>query len=212
MAVTALGPGRRIGIWTQGCDLACPGCLAHDTWDVGGGRELEVDQLLGDIEERGMECSGVSVSGGEPFSQAAALRELLSSLRDSYPEFDVLVYTGHDESTVLSAHQWVVDLADGMICGPYDPRQAVGEHWRGSANQTLWSGPRQQAERIRLWTVEGAQSHHLQIGSSPQGAWIIGIPRPGDLASLSGRIQRQSAVKVTAAGWRRRSAERRDHG
>ena len=30
--VTALGPGRRLGVWVQGCSIGCAGCLAHDTW------------------------------------------------------------------------------------------------------------------------------------------------------------------------------------
>ena len=30
--VTALGPGRRIGLWLQGCALACPGCISQDSW------------------------------------------------------------------------------------------------------------------------------------------------------------------------------------
>ena len=30
--VTTLGPGRRIGIWFQGCSIRCPGCISADTW------------------------------------------------------------------------------------------------------------------------------------------------------------------------------------
>ena len=30
--VTNLGHGVRAGIWTQGCTIGCPGCMARDTW------------------------------------------------------------------------------------------------------------------------------------------------------------------------------------
>ena len=30
--VTVLGPGRRVGIWMQGCSIGCPGCVSRDTW------------------------------------------------------------------------------------------------------------------------------------------------------------------------------------
>ena len=35
--VTTLGPGKRIGIWMQGCSIRCPGCISADTWAPGRG-------------------------------------------------------------------------------------------------------------------------------------------------------------------------------
>ncbi len=32
--VTVLGPGRRIGIWLQGCSIGCAGCISQDTWEA----------------------------------------------------------------------------------------------------------------------------------------------------------------------------------
>ena len=34
--VTVLGPGRRVGIWMQGCSIGCPGCVSRDTWPALG--------------------------------------------------------------------------------------------------------------------------------------------------------------------------------
>ncbi|WP_461325238.1 4Fe-4S cluster-binding domain-containing protein [Bradyrhizobium diazoefficiens] len=36
--VTTLGPGRRLGIWFQGCSIRCPGCISMDTWMEGAGK------------------------------------------------------------------------------------------------------------------------------------------------------------------------------
>lgn len=33
--VTTLGPGRRIGVWFQGCSIRCAGCISRDTWETG---------------------------------------------------------------------------------------------------------------------------------------------------------------------------------
>ena len=33
--VTTLGPGRRLGIWFQGCSIRCRGCISVDTWPPG---------------------------------------------------------------------------------------------------------------------------------------------------------------------------------
>ena len=44
--VTALGPGPRLGLWVQGCHLACPGCMSRDTWDPYGGDAAAIDDLV----------------------------------------------------------------------------------------------------------------------------------------------------------------------
>ena len=74
--VTTLGPGRRVGLWFQGCSLRCPGCISVDTWDAGLGGTT-VAELLGAIEALMPDACGLTVSGGEPFEQPAALAEVL---------------------------------------------------------------------------------------------------------------------------------------
>ena len=31
--VTTLGPGRRIGLWLQGCSFRCPGCMTPELFE-----------------------------------------------------------------------------------------------------------------------------------------------------------------------------------
>ncbi|MEW2569310.1 4Fe-4S cluster-binding domain-containing protein [Streptomyces sp. NPDC047070] len=76
--VETLGPGRRLGVWFQGCELACPGCMSRHTWDAAGGRTATVGELLelwGTALDLG--AAGLTVSGGEPLAQPAALAALL---------------------------------------------------------------------------------------------------------------------------------------
>ncbi|MCO6722975.1 radical SAM protein, partial [Streptomyces sp. Vc714c-19] len=40
-----LGPGRRRGVWVQGCSLACAGCMSRHTWDARGGTRVSVSAL-----------------------------------------------------------------------------------------------------------------------------------------------------------------------
>lgn len=80
--VTALGPGERLGVWVQGCPLACKGCMARDTWAPDGGTEVPVAQLARDWRaalESG--AHGLTVSGGEPLAQSEALRVFLETAR-----------------------------------------------------------------------------------------------------------------------------------
>lgn len=79
--VTALGPGRRIGLWLQGCALSCPGYVSRDTWAFAEDRSLPLPALLSwcqDVASLGLD--GVTISGGEPFAQPEALLALLEAI------------------------------------------------------------------------------------------------------------------------------------
>ena len=81
--VTALGPGRRIGLWLQGCALACPGCVSRDTWAFAEDQSLPLSVLLlwcQQVAPTGLD--GITISGGEPFAQPEALLALLEALHD----------------------------------------------------------------------------------------------------------------------------------
>ena len=76
---TVDGPGVRFVVFMQGCPLRCGCCHNPDTWDLSGGREYEVSDVLSRI----LRCrdyfgkdGGVTVSGGEPLLQAEFVREL----------------------------------------------------------------------------------------------------------------------------------------
>ena len=64
--VTTLGPGRRVGLWLQGCSIRCPGCISLDTWDPRVGL-VPIADLLERIDQLAWEADGLTVSGGEPF-------------------------------------------------------------------------------------------------------------------------------------------------
>ena len=85
--VKVLGPGRRLGIWFQGCPRRCKGCSNPELWE----QEPERLTSAGDVfrlTEQVRSCGridGFTLSGGDPFFQPDALRELLPRL-NGYPE------------------------------------------------------------------------------------------------------------------------------
>ena len=91
--VTRLGPGRRVGIWVQGCSIRCPGCISVDTWAQGRGR-TGVSEVLEAIAPWISIADGFTISGGEPFDQSEALTTLLAGIR-KLSAADILVFTGH---------------------------------------------------------------------------------------------------------------------
>lgn len=77
------GPGLRYVVFFQGCPLRCAFCHNPDTWEMTGGAEYTVEQVL----ERVLRCrgylkkGGVTATGGEPLAQGEFVEELFRQLR-----------------------------------------------------------------------------------------------------------------------------------
>lgn len=85
------GPGKRFGIWLQGCSRKCPDCYNPAAQDTAGGYEMSIEDLYHKIlSTPGIE--GVSFSGGEPLEQADALIELMTKIKES-TSLTILIFT-----------------------------------------------------------------------------------------------------------------------
>ncbi|WP_221076496.1 pyruvate formate lyase 1-activating protein [Agarivorans aestuarii] len=77
---TVDGPGIRFIVFMQGCLMRCQYCHNRDTWDLHGGKEVSVTELMSDLTpyRRFMNASGggVTASGGEAILQAEFVRDL----------------------------------------------------------------------------------------------------------------------------------------
>lgn len=77
------GPGVRYGIFLAGCPLRCVYCHNPDTWDASNGQRYSIARLMEKIKRYRpyfKDKGGVTVSGGEPLLQAAAVAELADML------------------------------------------------------------------------------------------------------------------------------------
>lgn len=206
--VETLGPGRRLALWFQGCALACPGCMSRHTWDPVGGRATTVGELLELWEAalaRGAE--GLTVSGGEPLAQPAALAALLRGAdrlrrRHDARRADLLVYTGHEPDEV-SAEVWsALTGADAVITGRFrvtDPTDLV---WRGSANQRLLPrtdlGTHRYAPHLSRTYPPGPR---VSIRPDGTGARMYGVPARGELRRLELELA-AAGIRLRRASWR----------
>ncbi|GAB2881034.1 4Fe-4S single cluster domain-containing protein [Streptomyces mayteni] len=211
--VTTLGPGRRLGIWFQGCPLACPGCMSRHTWDPGGGRAAGLGELL-DRWRAALEAGaeGLTISGGEPLSQAPALAALLEGARAVAREVvaggrpvDLLVYTGHTEAELVAAPPlWeALRHADALVTGRYVAAEPTDLVWRGSANQRLRPLTELGRRRYEPHLARAATGPTVQVvGSAAGGVLLYGVPRRGELAELE-RRSRAAGTRLSGPSWRR---------
>lgn len=203
--VTTLGPGRRLGIWFQGCSIRCDGCISADTWGPGK-RPLALAQLLDDIQPWLAEAEGITLSGGEPFDQPDALLALLGALRQR-TRVDILVYSGHPLETLQPLLQRAEGLLDALICDPFEQQQAQTRVLRGSDNQRLIFFT--ELGRQRLGAYERPLQAHdraLDLMFDDDGSiWMAGIPRRDDLLQLRDLLHEQGhQLQISAHTSRRR--------
>src|SRR5262245_23982306 len=75
------GPGRRYALWVQGCRIRCPGCCNPHFFAERGGRSVSPRQIIDEVCAA-RDIEGITLLGGEPFDQAAALAEVARGARD----------------------------------------------------------------------------------------------------------------------------------
>jgi len=202
--VTALGYGRRLGLWVQGCPLACPGCIAKDTWNPEGGVAVTVGELLDDVRQAvAAGADGLTVSGGEPLRQGAALGSLLRGVRELTVPFDVLLYTGYDLAELDRAQRQTADLADVLITGRYVASQPTARIWRGSANQEMLLRTPLARKRYTEFLDYEPEAPPIQVETTGDGrAWWVGVPnRPNTKRELD-RTLAALGYTVESVSWR----------
>ena len=209
--VTVLGPGRRIGIWLQGCSIGCKGCISQDTWANDPGRLMALPQLLNWCRSvSGGQLDGVTLSGGEPFDQPQALAALLNGLlawrKQAQLDFDILCYSGYPYAKLQRLHARLLEKLDALIPEPYVVQLAnpsdSQQRWCGSSNQPLMLLSERARQRYTpLLDEEPSRAKRIQMMQDGQKIWYVGIPAKGDMAALESACQAQGVV-FSEVSWR----------
>ena len=175
--VRVLGPGERIGIWFAGCEHHCPGCSNPELWKQQPCYETDLSsvmKLIRLITDQN-KTDGITITGGDPFYQPGALRELLGELKEITE--DILVYTGYSFSEIRDTHEDILRNISVLIDGEYIEAENHGSLLRGSDNQhiiILDEGIRPVYEQYLA-----TQKSSIQNFSASDGSIIsVGIHRP----------------------------------
>lgn len=197
--VTTLGHGRRLGLWTQGCSIHCPGCVSRDTWDAEPRHGIALHELLAGCADWLAQADGVTISGGEPFDQPDALRELLPALRARCAG-DLLVFSGYSNEKLFAQHADILALADVLISEPFVAHAGQTLALRGSDNQRVFlltplARVRYPADLDqRAWEPQ----RRLDLMMEGDDIWMAGIPEPGAMAKLRDKLRALGYDTVTS--------------
>ena len=159
------GPGLRFTVFTQGCPHRCPGCHNPETHDPNGGVEISVAQLARRMISN-PSTRGLTLSGGDPFFQAAECAELARLAHESGR--DVWAYTGWTYEMLLKEADpdrlALLEQVDVLVDGPFvEHLKSYTALFRGSSNQRLidLNKTRQRGE-IVLWERADPLAHFVR--------------------------------------------------
>jgi len=164
----ANGPGRRTCIWVQGCSIKCKGCVNEHTHPHDPKYLIPPEDLAKWIE--GIEdIEGITVSGGEPFEQAAGVANLIELIKSK--NLSVFVFTGYNYQDLKDSNnndiQRFLSHIDILCSGPFiQSKKDESLLWRGSTNQELiYLSDRYNSDMEEAWLDSSpAKEIHIESG------------------------------------------------
>lgn len=79
------GPGIRFVVFMQGCPLRCQYCHNPDTWKIGDGQQMTVNELMKEVVKyksyMKFSSGGITITGGEPLMQLDFVYELIEACK-----------------------------------------------------------------------------------------------------------------------------------
>ena len=197
--VTVLGPGKRIGIWTLGCDRRCKGCANPELWQASQDQEIDIQNLLYSIDTLRADSSrrvdGITISGGEPFSQREELLLLINEVSKWCD--DILIFTGFLKEELMEDEiaRQILSKIQVLVDGAYIEDKNEGEILRGSSNQRIFY----QSETIMKKYDDYEELHrgkHLVENFRVNGGVIaVGIHKKDFKDELEKALKKRKIVK-----------------
>jgi len=175
--------------------------MSRDTWDRGSYSEVPLDDVVDWCVKQAEDgADGITISGGEPFEQPAALDELIARLdewrRAAGREFDVLCYSGMPLARLQRDFSHILARLDALIPEPLQRRKPRGRSWQGSSNQPLIL----LSDLARRRFVGAPNGRQIQVGLSDGKLFTIGIPDRGDMDRLAEGL-RSKGINLEGASW-----------
>lgn len=188
-----LGPGKRIGIWVQGCNLGCRGCVNQTTWDKRGGKNVSVLDVFNWVAALEGDFDGITISGGEPFQQYEPLMAFLFLVK-SRTKYDTYCFSGYclDELDTLFPDKLFYRYLDYLVDGRYIAELHDNKNLKGSSNQTIYRfvdgvSVKQTGETSNnKWSVFLSESNQI---------YMAGIPKQKELEQLCSKLSETGIEK-----------------
>jgi anaerobic ribonucleoside-triphosphate reductase activating protein len=184
--VRNLGPGKRIGIWVQGCSIKCDGCISRSLWDIKNGVEVDILTFINNILILKNEFDGITISGGEPFDQYLPLI-VFTSLIKKKSSLNILCYSGYKmhEIEKMYPDKRFLKTLDYLIDGKFDKGMVSSDCIRGSVNQNIYEIRNGKYKIIR--TLNNSKKWSIEVTKN-KNIFLSGVPAKNDIKKLEKKL------------------------
>jgi anaerobic ribonucleoside-triphosphate reductase activating protein len=169
----AEGPGLRFALWVQGCALRCPGCCNPEMFAFERGTAMTVEALAARVlATPGLE--GISLLGGEPFSQPGPAADLCERVRAA--GLSVMVFSGFTLAELKAQARPEVErllaTLDLLVDGRFQQDQPeTHRRWIGSRNQVMHFLTSRYSPAEARFTAPNTAEVHLVEGKLIVNGW-----------------------------------------
>lgn len=148
------GTGFRDVLFVNYCPHRCEGCHNQQTWDVENGKDMTVTEVFECLTKSSI--TNVTFSGGEPFCQPKALKNLAEMIKNAGKT--IWVYSGYTYEQIVADEdkKALLMLCDVLVDGRYVKEEAkLNMRFKGSENQRIIDVKKSiEQEKIVLFDLE----------------------------------------------------------
>jgi anaerobic ribonucleoside-triphosphate reductase activating protein len=177
--VLSLGPGKRVGIWTQGCNIKCKGCISKHTWNKDKKYLMSIEKICKTVIS--YNSPNLTISGGEPFDQPKALLEFLKKIRNYFN--DILIYSGYTYEYLKKNFSEILYYVDVLIDGPFKQNLPTNKIYKGSENQRIFLFNKSLIDKYIIFMTE--TKRNLQFIKYNNNIYVLGIPHINDSINVN---------------------------
>ena len=145
------GPGLRTTVYSAGCNHHCKGCHNPQSWNIGYGEMVEVEEIAQRMLATG---ENITFSGGDPMFQMEGFAELASIIKRNSNR-NIWCYTGYrfEQLMLRPKAMELLKNIDVLVDGRFEEREKDENIlFRGSRNQRLIDVPESlKTGEIVLW-------------------------------------------------------------